>query len=115
MWLTNVGGSKRMSWCGTIVVVTVYSLALSVATRYAWGHTTPDGKAASIQKNWSAPKSHQRLLKDAATWTPPEISCGPLEAPNFYPQVAPAAPPLPGLLFEKSLYNRPPPTLQSVS
>jgi len=32
------------------------------------------------------------------------------QAPIVYPRVAPAGPPLPTLLLEENLYNRPPPS-----
>jgi len=31
------------------------------------------------------------------------------EVVSLYPRIAPAGPPVPGLFFEETLYNRPPP------
>jgi hypothetical protein len=33
-----------------------------------------------------------------------------LPAPTSYPRIAPAGPPIPTVLLETSLYNRPPPS-----
>ncbi len=51
----------------------------------------------------------QHLDQDAPRWLPPVAVVLQQEAPTFYPRLAPAAPPIPGLVFEESLYNRPPP------
>lgn len=51
----------------------------------------------------------QHLDRDAAQWLPPVLVFTALQAPAFYPHVAPGGPPLGVLLLDDSLSNRPPP------
>lgn len=86
----------------------VTSLAVSVATRYC----SPQGSSYSVKtlhKHSSPEQIRQRLTKSAANWMPQVMQAGGLQAPTSYPRIAPAGPPLPSVLLETSLYNRPPP------
>jgi hypothetical protein len=47
--------------------------------------------------------------RDAVRWAVPAAEITVAQAPAFYPRVAPAGPPLPTLLLEENLYDRPPP------
>ena len=90
-----------------IVVLAICGLTVSVATR-----TFRFKIAHSV--SLSAGDTHamrQHIDRDAANWVPPTPIFTPLELPTFYPYVAPAGPPLASVLFDKSLYNRPPPSL----
>ena len=107
--LTNREDSRPARWVPALILAAVCVLTLSVTTRYGYSASTT-GPAASVQKHASVQPSRQRLLKNAATWVPPAIRTAVLEAPSAYPRVAPAAPPIPNLLFESQLYNRPPPS-----
>jgi hypothetical protein len=51
----------------------------------------------------------QHMDRDAVRWTVPAATLAVAQAPAFYPAVSPTGAPLPTLLIEESLYNRPPP------
>jgi hypothetical protein len=108
--LTNPDHSWRKRWCAVIVLCAVSALIVSVATRYAFSRSTA-GVTTSAHKQFSPQHSRQRLLKNAATWMPPVVRSAVFEASTSYPRIAPSGPPMPRLLFEKNLYNRPPPFL----
>ena len=99
-----------------VVLVAICSLIVSVATRYSSAglpsSTTP---RAAFQVHASPEAKRQHLAKDAADWVPPVICFILLQSPRSYPRIAPAGPPIPGLLLEESLYNRPPPSSESFS
>lgn len=84
----------------------ILSLSFSLATRVF--HLT-DFTTASVHSGASQ-GMRQHMDSDAAHWAPPVPQHWIYEAVSFYPRVAPAGPPLPSLLFDKSLYNRPPPS-----
>ena len=113
--LSHFEGQQRKHWCAAVVLVAVCSLILSLATRYSSsaGASSTTGKA--VQSHASPEAKRQRLAKDAADWMPPAICVSHLQAPNCYPRIAPTGPPMPGLRFEESLYNRPPPSSESLS
>jgi len=107
--LTNVENSWRRRWCAVLVVFAVCSLTISVATRYHSYPSACKNTDTAVQKHASPEPKRQRLIKDASAWTPPVICPVVFQAPRSYPRVAPAGPPIPSLLFEENLYNRPPP------
>ena len=113
--LSHFEAQRRKSWCALVVLVAVCSLTVSVATRYSsrWEASSPTVK--TVQTHTSPDVKRQRLAKNAATWIPPVARFDILRAPIFYPRITPAGPPVPSLLFEESLYNRPPPSSQSLS
>lgn len=111
--LKNADASRCRQWCVLVVLFAVVSLTVSVTTRYGYSHGT--SQSTAVQKHSSQDRVRQRLLKNAATWTPPVVCAEVLEAPPFYPRIAPAGPPIPNLLLEKNLYNRPPPFLNRYS
>jgi len=106
--LINCEDSRQRCWCAALVLFAICTLTVSVATRYT---VTPGlgGSACSLRKHSSPEPSRQRLMKGAATWVPPVACSAVFAAPSSYPRLAPAAPLIPALFFEKSLYNRPPP------
>jgi hypothetical protein len=87
------------------VSVVLSSLVLSLATRTF--HETASN-STTIQSG-SLQAMRQHLDRDAVRWTAPVAKIAVAQAPTFYPRVAPAGPPLPTLLVEENLYNRPPP------
>ena len=92
-----------------VVLVVVCALIVSVATRYS---STVDASSTAVKagQNHTSPEAkRQHLAKDAANWLPPVICFSVLQSPSSYPRIAPAGPPIPGLVLEESLYNRPPP------
>src|SRR5579864_2357929 len=107
--LTNLEGSWRRVLCALVIVLAVSALTVSVATRYC----APQGSSAyavkTLHKHSSPEQIRQRLTKSAVTWMPQVLQTGILQAPTSYPRIAPAGPPMPNVLLETSLYNRPPP------
>jgi hypothetical protein len=111
--LTNIEDVRCRLLSAAIVVIAVCALTVSVATRYCYAGSSAAHATTTVHKH-SSPTARQRLSKDAATWVPPVFLPAILETTTFYPRVAPAGPPIPGLFFEKSLYNRPPPSSASL-
>src|ERR1700722_19416843 len=103
--LTNLEGRWR---CAIVIFVAVSALTVSVATRYcsAYSGSYP---ARTLHKHSSPEQSRQRLTKNAANWMPQVTQAGVLQPPTSYPRVAPVGPPIPTVLLDTSLYNRPPP------
>lgn len=113
--LSHFEDRRRHGWCAVVVLVAVCSLIVSVATRYS---STGDPSSTTVKafRTHALPEAkRQRLAKDAADWMPPVICFSLLQSPPSYPRIAPAGPPLPERLFEESLYNRPPPSYESLS
>jgi hypothetical protein len=104
---------SRQKWCAAVVLVAVCSLIVSVATRYSYTCDAPSTTVKVVQIHTSPEAKRQRLAKDAADWMPPVIHFSVLHSPSSYPRIAPSGPPMPGLQFEESLYNRPPPSSES--
>ena len=67
----------------------------------------PDDGQSLLDLNEPA---RQRMTKAASNWMPSVARSYALQAPTSYPRIAPAGPPIPGVILEKSLYNRPPPS-----
>jgi len=98
--------NSAQAWRFFIIVLAICGLTLSLATRtfrlkIAHGISVTSGDAQGMR---------QHLDKDAAHWVPPVPTYTALQLPTFYPYVAPAGPPLASVLFDESLYNRPPPS-----
>lgn len=101
-------------WCAVVVLVAVCALTVSVATRYcSLGSSL--ASTASVQKQSPPEPGRQRLLKSAPAWQPPVVSSALLWAPTFYARVVPARPTAPSVVFEEWLYNRPPPSSDTLS
>jgi len=100
-------GVRPAVWFGwSLVAVVVLSLFVTLATR-----TFPINVShgVAIQSD-AAQCMQQHLDRDAANWVPAVLSSTILQAPTFYPHLAPAGPPLVVLLLDENLYNRPPPS-----
>src|ERR1700757_5531230 len=108
--LTNLEGSWRKSCCALVVFLVVTSLAVSVATRYC-SPQSASYSARTLHKHSSPEQARQRLTNTAVNWMPEMVQSSVLLAPSASPRIAPAGPPIPSVLFETSLYNRPPPSL----
>src|SRR5581483_1050534 len=113
--LSHFESPRRNNWRAVLVLVAVFSLALSVATRYSTPSDAPGPTVKSVQNHTYPESKRQRLVKDAVNWVPPLTCVDGLSAPNFYPRIAPAGPPIPSLVLEENVYNRPPPHFQSLS
>ena len=94
------------NWRALIIVLAILSLTISVATRTFGGTLS---HASEVQSN-ATQTMRQHLDRDAFQWAPPVVVLTNLEPSTFYPHFAPAGPPLPNLLVDESLYNRPPPS-----
>jgi hypothetical protein len=111
--ILNLSRSGR--WSSAVVLLAVCSLTISVASRFSGYSTASDSIHKTIQKQ-ASPRAHrQRLLKNAAIWIPPAVASDIVRAPRAYPRIFPAGPPVPALLFEEILYNRPPPIFISLA
>jgi hypothetical protein len=113
--LTKPGISGHKRWCTAIVLVAVCTLTASVATRYSRSQGPADEMQTVIQKHYSATPGLQRLLNNAATWMPPLVEAAIFHDPARYPHIAPSDSPLVRVFLERNLYNRPPPSLFSLS
>jgi hypothetical protein len=98
-----------------MVLVAVCALTVSVATRYTFSSGTTDKSATIAEKHQSWSPGLQHLLDNAATWIPPFVDTAIFHHPGSYRTVAKSGPTLPTVLLEKNLYNRPPPSVLSLS
>ncbi len=97
---------SRKGWCWLVILLAIAGLTCSLATR-TFRLSIPHG--STVQSS-AGQAMRQHLDSDAAKWIPPVAVAVQIEAPSFYPKVAPAGPSLPGLLLDDPLYNRPPPS-----
>ncbi|HYM79136.1 MAG TPA: hypothetical protein VE377_24390 [Candidatus Dormibacteraeota bacterium] len=100
------GSSWRRCWHALIVILAICGLTVSLATRTFRLEISQKVSVASD----SVQPMRQHLDRDAVQWAPPTPVFSILQAPAFYPQVAPAAPRLRSVPIDKSLSNRPPPS-----
>src|SRR5579863_5769503 len=113
--LSHFEDRSRQNWCMAVVLVAVCSLIVSVATRYSYTWDAQSTTVKAVQIHTSPEAKRQRLAKDGADWMPLVIHFSLLHSPRRSPRIAPSGPPMPGLQFEESLYNRPPPFSESLS
>jgi drug/metabolite transporter (DMT)-like permease len=93
-------------WRWALVGVVMLCLVVTLATRTF--HDTTSSNSTTVQS--SSPQAvRQHMDRDAVRWAAAVAIIAVAEAPTFYPRLAPAGPPLPTLLLEENLYNRPPP------
>ena len=102
----QLASHRHPRWCVLLIVLAICALTVSLATR-TFRLTLPQTHTA---QSVSAQATRQHLDRDAATWVPPVPILTTLQAAAFYPRVAPGGPPLPSVLFDESLSNRPPPS-----
>jgi len=98
-----------------MVLLAVCSLTVSLASRYSFPVDSSSPAVKSIKVHTFPDMQRQRLDKKAANWVPPVFCLTDLEAPTFYPRIAPAGPPVTSLLRGNDLFNRPPPALTSLT
>jgi uncharacterized membrane protein len=97
------------SWCRIVVVVlAVFSLTASLATRYS----SQGSEAQNVAEVKSqTPDSHrQRLLGNALQWTAPAASFALFQPPRSSVFTVSVVVPSTNLISESWLYNRPPPS-----
>jgi hypothetical protein len=103
---TDLATRSAPWWRWALVSVVMLSLVLTLATRTFHGTISHNTTAQS----GASQAMRQHMDRDAARWAAPVAKVTLLLAPAFHPRVAPAGPPVPTLLIEENLYNRPPPT-----
>jgi hypothetical protein len=111
MRLTSMGNSRRWQWFYFVILFAAISLTVSVVTRYTFSVSANSQTAVTAHRSSSCNHGRQRLLNNAASWVTPVSTAEVFQAPVAYPRIAPSGPPIPRLLFEKKLCNRPPPFL----
>jgi hypothetical protein len=97
---------QHSRWHVLVIVLAICGLTVSVATR-TFRLTMPHGVTA---RSADSHAMRQHMDRDAAQWSPPVPILGTLQTPVAYPRVAPAGTPIPSVLFDESLSNRPPPS-----
>jgi hypothetical protein len=97
---------RQPRWLALVIVLAICGLTVSLATR-TFRLTIPQGVTAQSADSHAM---RQHMNRDAAQWVPPVPVLSTLQAPVFYPRVAPTGPPIPSVLFDESLSNRPPPS-----
>ncbi len=100
------GLGNAAKWRAFIIALAICGLTVSLATRTF--RLTIRHSVTVTSRDAQAVRQH--MDRDGAHWVPPVPAFTVLELPTFYPYVAPAGPPLATVLFDKSLYNRPPPS-----
>jgi hypothetical protein len=113
--LTNLGKPSRKRWCAAIVLVVICTLTISLATRYSSSQGPADETLTAVHQHHSLTPGIQRLLNNATTWVPPLVEAAIFDDPGHYPHIAPSDSPISSVLLERNLYNRPPPSLFSLS
>lgn len=103
---TDVAVGSVPLWRWALVSVVLFSLVVTLATRTS--HLTIPHSITVRSGSLQAMRQH--MDRDAVRWTAPVARLTRLQAPTFYPRVAPTGPPLPTLLVEENVYNRPPPS-----
>lgn len=91
-------------------MVAVCALTVSLATRFVSFESASTPGVTTVHHHVSPAPSRQRLLGTATAWNAPLICDNALDSTTSYGRIAPAGPRIPSVLFEKSLYNRPPPS-----
>ncbi len=112
---THLEASPRRRWHALVVLLAMCALTVSVATRYCSPRNSSVSAIKTLHQHSSPETARQRLTKDAADWMPPFIHSVLFQAPASYPPIAHDGPPTLTLVFEKSLYNRPPPRSTSLA
>lgn len=105
------GYDWRQRGCALVVVVAVCALTVKLTTRFSLFESAPTPAITTLQPHVSPAPNRQRLMSTATACNAPMVRASLLDSTTSYPRIAPAGPPMPSVLFEKSLYNRPPPGL----
>ena len=108
----NRGLCRLVRWHALLSVLVIAALSVSLATRFCRSSDTVN---VHVQANASNSSLRQHMDRDATQWVAPVTRLIFLETVEFYPRFAPAGPPLPTVLFDQSLYNRPPPSLSNLA
>lgn len=110
--LNNLELRRGQRWWVAVVLMAVCSITVSVATRYCVPGKATDSKVITVRNHVDSEPVRQRLLNNAASWMPPVVGSAILQEKKTLARVVWIDPPAPGLFFEESLSNRPPPCNQ---
>lgn len=108
--LNNLEPRRGKRWWVSAVLIAVCSITVSVTTRYSVPGKATDSKVTTVRNHVDTEPVRQRLLNNAASWMPPVVGSAILHEKKTLTRVIWIDPPAPGLLFEESLSNRPPPS-----
>jgi len=97
---------QHLRWRILVIVLAICGLTVSLATR-TFRLTISHGVTAQSADSHAV---RQHMNRDAAQWAHPLPILSTLQVPVFHLRVAPARPPIPSVLFDESLSNRPPPS-----
>jgi hypothetical protein len=103
---TNVAVRSTPWWRWAFISVVMFSLIVALATRTF--HDRSSSNTTTVESGGSQ-AMRQHMDRDAARWLAPVAKVTGLQTPTFSPGVAPAGSPLPILLIEENLFDRPPP------
>jgi len=115
LYCSHLNDQRLKNLFAAMVLLAVFSLTVSLTTRYSFPVDSSSPAVKSIKVHTSLDAQRQRLDKKAANWAPPVFCLIDLEAPSFYPRIAPAGPPVTSLLLGNDLFNRPPPAFTSLT
>lgn len=91
-----------------VVLISIFSLTLQVATRFTLHTASASTLAKSLHKQ--APRSvHPRLNRDSANWIPPAVTSTVYRGSSAILLLVPAGPETPNRPSKSSLFTRPPP------
>lgn len=107
------GYDCRQRTCALVVILAVCALTVKLATRFDSFDSGSTPAITTVQQHVSPAPDRQRLMTTATAWNAPLVRASLLDATTSYPRIAPAGPPMPSVLFEQSLYNRPPPLFKA--
>jgi hypothetical protein len=98
---------RRSTWWQLLILAAVASLGASLATRVCHAAFAHHPTVRSSVTDGMP----QRMDCDGSHWVAPVPSLTFLQTAGEYAKFAPAGPPLPTILFDQSLSNRPPPAV----
>ncbi len=102
----RIPSHQNQGWRILVIVLALCGLTVSLATR-TFRLTIPHGVTA---ESTDSQAKRQHMNRDAVQWAPPVPILDTLQVPVFSPRVAPTGRPIPSVLFDESLFNRPPPS-----
>lgn len=92
-----------------VILVAVFSLAVSVATRYSTA-VGQEAQATKIIRSQSLDAKRQHLLNDGLHWSAPAVTFVLFAPARVSARALPAVPSIARLFLEDCLYKRPPPS-----
>jgi hypothetical protein len=99
---------RRQRWRSALILVLICGLTAGVITRFT-NDANIGGGVTVAAAHQDSQSTRQRLDRDAFVWTVPSKAYPTFDAPEHYPRIAPAGPPVAKQPVRQELYNRPPP------